>query len=275
MKHLWNRKEKGVSEVLGFLLLIAIIMVVFTYFMATVVPNYVSYVEAQHYQDVVGQVFQVKATLMNTLSVGIFPNQIENTLSVGVATFPLFVPPSEGKLTLVPYSPNLNYFNVSFETSSGVITISTGASFSVSLYNHAFSSEEVIFDNGLIATGKLDAPVSSLSVISNGTVGISGSSLMLVLFTDVGPSTSSMSSGSIMVNTLVTSISSNTYQVNSGSVTITISSPLAYLWANYLKSLGSVTVSVSGSVYTITVSNIQYVTVKLMTFTMNFSTGGG
>ena len=41
-------KERGVSEVLGFLLIIAVSFVVFSAFMQTVVPGIVSSNEAQH-----------------------------------------------------------------------------------------------------------------------------------------------------------------------------------------------------------------------------------
>jgi len=267
-------KEGGVSEVLGFLLIIAVSFVVFSAFMQTVVPGIVSSNEAQHYQEVVGQVYSIKSTLMNALSLRLYPNQLYVTLSLGVQTFPVFIPPSEGQLSVAPFDPNLNFFNVSFTTLAGTQKFSSGLTFYVSLYNHAYPSQEVIFDNGMIATGQLNSP--NLSVISNGTVGIYSSSMTLILFEDIGNGFSYTSSGSVGVSILVTSISSSTYSISSGPVTITIHSPLSSFWANYIKSLApsQVQVSQSNGNQVITVSGINTITIMLMVLVVSTSGSG-
>ncbi|MGC8646606.1 MAG: hypothetical protein ACP5T9_03630, partial [Thermoplasmata archaeon] len=63
MKVKYAEKEQGVSEVLGFLLIIAAVFILFTAFMTTIVPGIVSSNEAQHYEEVVGEVYSFKSTL--------------------------------------------------------------------------------------------------------------------------------------------------------------------------------------------------------------------
>ncbi|MGB9747997.1 MAG: hypothetical protein ACP5GL_07785 [Infirmifilum sp.] len=272
MKEQIFRKEEGVSEVLGFLLVMAGVFIIFSAFMNTVVPNMVSSAEAQHYQQLIGEVYSMKSTLMNALSLRIYPNQLYISLNLGTQSFPIFVPPTEGGVTISPFSPANNYFNVSIPTSSGTQVVSTGFSVYISLYNHVYPAQEIIFDNGVIATGHLNAPVTSLSVISNGTASITGSSLTLVLFNCIGGGSSYTSAGGAGISVLVTSISSNTYS-STGPVTIKVNSPLAKFWASYIRSLApsSVQVSQSGSAYMITVNGMTSVTVILMTLTASIS----
>ncbi len=275
MRIKYAEKERGVSEVLGFLLIIAAVFIVFTAFMTTIVPGIVSSNEAQHYEEVVGEVYSIKSTLANALSLHLFPNQLYTTLSLGVQTFPVFIPPTEGQISILPYNPSTNYLNISIPTSAGTQTVSGGLSFYVSLYDHEYPAEEVLFDNGIIATGHLSDPVPELNVISNGTASISGSSFTIVLFNDIGSSASYTSAGAVGISILVTSISSNTYSA-SGTVKVTVLSPLGIFWADYIKSLdpSKVQVTQSQGKYTISISGMSTVTVILMSMVMNINEGG-
>ncbi|MGC8646605.1 MAG: hypothetical protein ACP5T9_03625, partial [Thermoplasmata archaeon] len=230
---------------------------------------------AQHYEEVVGEVYSFKSTLANALSLHLFPNQLYITLSLGVQTFPIFIPPTEGEISILPFSTSVNYLNVSIPTSAGTQTVSSGFSFYVSLYDHEYPAEEVLFDNGIIATGHMSDPVSKLNVISNGTASISGSSFTIVLFNDIGNSASYTSAGAVGISILVTSISSNTYSI-SGAVKIKVSSPLSIFWADYIKSLAPSNVQVTQyqGTYTISISGMSTVTVILLTMVTSINEGG-
>ena len=85
MKFNIGGKEGGVAEILGFLLVIVAVFIIFDAFMNTVVPTSISSAEAQHYSDVISQIFQIKSGIVTSTSVSFFPYSLYESVDLGTS----------------------------------------------------------------------------------------------------------------------------------------------------------------------------------------------
>ncbi|MGC8991937.1 MAG: hypothetical protein ACP5JE_00035 [Thermoplasmata archaeon] len=256
----FNKKERGVAEVLGFLLVIVAVFIIFDAFMNTVVPSSVSSAEAQHYSHVISQVFQIKSGIVTSTSVSFFPYSIYESVDLGTQSIPILVPPSPGQINIIPYH-NDNFINISFSTPQGLPVYFNGSTFiEIYLLNRVYPQEAIYFDNGMIATGYPNINVKNLSVLSNGVANYYNGTFSIYIISDSGIPYSYSGTGSVGLSININAVTYDNY-ADSGTINLILHDPLSYLWANFLKNItnGNAQIQKKGQYYEVIINNVNYV----------------
>ncbi|MGC8692083.1 MAG: hypothetical protein ACP5RZ_03590 [Thermoplasmata archaeon] len=260
MKFNIGGKEGGVAEILGFLLVIVAVFIIFDAFMNTVVPTSISSAEAQHYSNVISQIFQIKSGIVTSTSVSFFPYSLYESVDLGTQSIPILVPPSPGQIVIIPYNDQ-NFINVSFQTPQGQAVSFNGSTYiGVTLFNRVYPQEAIYFDNGLIATGYPNINLKNLSILSNGIADYYNGTFSIYLISDSGIQYSYSGTGSVGISIDINSIAYDNY-ADSGTLNLSLHDPLSYLWAKFLENLthGNTQIEKNGQYYEAIINNVSNV----------------
>lgn len=222
-----NREDRGVAEIVGAILLFAVVITLFTSFMVWYIPAQTTSNEV-HYEQ------QTKSTLGSLISdihdgtpgTG---STISQSISLGISGVSIFSSPQDTEFSILPQSASFNA-TLAFSVSLNV-TNSTGTH-SVSFFNESYSVSGTMASNGnteyvtpinyVVEDGSLfqnygnGQPSNTLGPMPMGIVNSSGQyGLSLSIFGITGQSETFSSTQSQVVNLGVNS--SQSYAYRSGS----------------------------------------------------------
>ena len=222
-----KREDSGVAEIVGAILLFAVLISLFTSFMVWYIPAQTTSNEVHYEQQTKSSMGSLTSQLHNG-----FPgpgSTISQSVDLGISGVSIFSPPQDTQFSILPQSTSFNAslaFNITLN-----VTNSTGA-VSLKYFNESYAVSGIMASNGnteyvtsinyVIEDGALfqnyggSEPTNSLGPMPLGIVNNSGQySLSLSIFGVNGQSVSYSSSQEQVVNMIVNS--SQYYSYANGS----------------------------------------------------------